>query len=282
MLNIKQLQLIGLTLSMGMGGTAHATLLGLVQQYPDITLNNGTYLVYDHNGVDAGTGLLKLVSKTATLNEGPAWGNSTKTQSYIGSGDTTPDLMFTIAIDNASGDWVNTAANGANKLTIGFGNNTANGAFSWRGDITSFGWEEDNAATPSTNEAGKHFEATWKFTSGDQYLNMPTNMSQFVDGWLAGFNVGGGIKISNAAGFSSLTDAFNQDWVFGTSATTSTIQGQLTTFLAGMSNIQYINSTVQADVFVPIPPALWLWAGALASILPSVRRIKADRLVRSA
>lgn len=278
MINTNQLRITGLAFALGLTGTAEATLLGVVQHYPDITLNNGTYLIYDHDGVDSNTGLLKLVSKTATLNEGPAWGNSTKSQAYIGSGDPNPDLMFTIAIDNATGDWSSNSSNGANKLTIGFGNNvTTAAAFSWQGDITNFGWQE----TPS-NEAGTHFDATWKFTSDDRYVNMPANMSQFVNGWLTGFNDGGGIKISNTAGFSTLNNAFNQDWVFGTSANTTPVQTQLSSFLMNMSSISYINSTVQADVFVPVPPAFWLWAGALTSILPSVRRIKNNNSLKSA
>jgi hypothetical protein len=70
--------------------------------------------------------------------------------------------------------------------------------------------------------------------------------------------------------------------VFGSNASTSTAQSQLSSFLANMSTINYIDSIVQADVFVPIPPAFWLWAGALTTLLPSVRRLKHNTAIKNA
>ncbi len=279
-------------LSLSVSGVAQADLLGVVQTYPDTTLNQ-PYLIYDNNAIDANTGLLKVVAIGATLNEGPNWGNSTLTQMYAGGTDHTPDLMLSIAIDRNTGNWVNSNNPLANKVTINFGNGVVpNGSgntpgFKWMGDITNFGWQEEIAST-STHEYGTFFDATWKMTE-DSYEDMPANMSQFVNNLLttAMIPYEGGIKISNTTGFGDVAHpvAFQRDWVFGTSATTAGVQALLSPFLSGLSTqtcsqntstdcITYVHSTVNADVFVPIPPAFWLWAGALFSILPSFKSIR--------
>ena len=42
--------------------------------------------------------------------------------------------------------------------------------------------------------------------------------------------------------------------------------------------LSLVSSNVSASVFVPIPPALLLWGGALATLLPSLRRFKRNTL----
>lgn len=284
----KQRHLIAVSAILTMSGNAHAALLGVVQAYPDVTLNQN-YLIYDNDGIDSNTGLLKLVAYGSTLNEGPGAGNSTLTQSYSGPGDPYPNLMLAIAINRNTGNWVSTNHPGANKVSIGFGNTVIpNGAaitpgFSWQGNITGFGWQVDIPST-SANESGTFFDASWTFTS-DDYEDMPPSLAQFTDGTLTNAMAAyqGGIKISNSAGFGSISNAFQHDWVFGANANTLGIQSLLSALLTGMSNTacstnnqtgctRFVHSSVTADVFVPIPPALWLWAGAFAWLPPFVRR----------
>lgn len=274
---------------------AEAVLIDVTQNYPDVTLNQN-YLIYDNNGVDSNTGLLKLVSYAATLNEGPGAGNSTLTETYTGPGDFIPNLILTIAIDRITGNWIN--ASSANKVSINFGNSViANGAgntpgFSWQGEITDFGWQQNTDNNPPY-EFGTFFDGIWIFTQ-DDYEDMPANMSQLTDGTLTNNN--GGIKIFNSAGFGAtpFPTAFQRDWVFGTNANTAGIQIVLASYLTGLSSVtcssseqinckSFIHSTVATDVFAtPIPAAFWLWAGALASILPTVKRVKTITIFRSA
>ena len=284
--------LVGPLVSLIIPGIAEAALLGVPQAYSDVTLNQA-YLIYDNNAINNNTGLLKVVSFGSTLNEGPGAGNSTLTQSYTGGSDHTPDLMLSIAIDRTSGNWVNSNNSAANKVTIGFGNSVIpdgvgnTPGFKWTGKVTDFGWQQNTSTNPPYTY-GTFFDATWKFTQ-DDYEDMPATMSQFVDGVLtsamAPFN--GGIKISNSAGFGAVPHptAFQRDWVFGTNASRTNVQNLLSPFLTGLASntcsnntssncISYLNSTVTADVFVPIPPAFWLWAGALGFILPSLKRKK--------
>lgn len=295
MKKMRAMRLFGFAIFMLSIECAEAVLVGVAQTYPDITLNQN-YLIYDNNGVDSNTGLLKLVSYAATLNEGPGAGNSTLTQTYTGPGDSKPDLMISIAIDRLTGNWVNTPA--INKVSINFGNSViANGAgntpgFSWQGQITDFGWQQNIDNNPPY-EFGSFFDGTWKLTQ-DDYEDMPANMNQFTDGTLTNNN--GGIKIFNSAGFgtTSYPTAFQRDWVFGANANTTGIQNVLATYLTGLSTItcssneqtdckSFIHSTITTDVFAtPIPAAFWLWAGALVSILPSVKRAKSINIFRSA
>lgn len=288
--------LVGLVLALAVSENATAMLLGVVQSYPDITLNQN-YLVYDNNAIDSNTGLLKLVSYASTLNEGPGSGNSTLTQSYSGAGDPLPNLMLTIAIDRNTGNWINTANPIANKVSIGFGNSVIpNGStntpgFSWQGNINDFGW----------NSTGTFFDAKWTLT-GDDYEDMPATLAQFTDGVLTSAMAAymGGIKISNSSGFGTVgsPSAFQQDWVFGASANSLSIQtllnnAQFTECSTGTQSdctINFVHSTVTSDVFlpipvasalVPIPAAMWLWAGALAIVTPSIKRIKSRKLAGS-
>ncbi|AEG02582.1 hypothetical protein [Methylomonas methanica] len=294
--------------AMGFTVSAEATLLGVTQasQYPYVNFENA-YLIYDHNGVDNSTGLLTIASFDSRLHS-PSGANVS--QSYMGGSDSTPDAMLTIAINKSNGSWNSISAAGVNQVTINFGNsvsrnnpNTNTPGFSWTGDITGFGWLEDNSFT-SQYEFGTKFDATWQMT-GDAYEDMPSNMSSFIDDYLTSLMSGyqGGIVINNTAGFidpdNAVTNGANQnpgevsnpkawqrDWVFGAGAATdSNLLAALNPLLGGLATtscrkfdstncVSYIDSNVYANVFVPIPPALLLWGGALASLFPFVRRIK--------
>ena len=264
-------------------------------------------------------GQLTLVSFSSTLNSG-AYPAPTATQLYAQTGgpDTTPDKMMTIAIKSSGptstlGTWTSSSNASANKVTITQGSASYNvDTFSWLGDVANVGYLADNTSTSAYYELGTQFDGLWNFTS-DTYNNMAPNMSQFVSGMLTNAmnapnpDYKGGFKISNSAGFTqdgnaanvtssnkvSLANALRRDWVFGTGANTAAVQALLTPYLSGLSAtncssntstncVKYLHSTVLADVFVPIPPAFWLWAGALASILPSVKRIKTNTIFRSA
>jgi len=296
----KLLYLAGLAVFLGTVQTAKADLIGLTMQFPVIDLNN-SYLIYDHNGVNNSTGLLKVVSFGSTLVDGPGPTGNSLTQTYTDNSEFTPDVMLTIAIKKSNGAWSNTTANGANKVTVGFGNSVIENdpattpGFSWTGDITGFGWQENIGAKKSPYEYGTKFDATWKMTN-DDYEDMPAGMGEFVDGILtnAMSAYDGGINITNSAGFGNVPHpkAFQRDWVFGTSATSKGVKDILDPYLGGLSNkscrkfdstncMTYVNSTVFADVFVPIPPALFLWAGALATLFPSLRRLKSNTLTET-
>lgn len=262
-------------------------------------------------------GQLTLVSFGSTLNAEAGSGSPTATQLYAGGGgnDSTPDKMMTIAIQSTGssstlGNWAASTNNtSANKVTITQGTTPTDvDKFSWSGDVTNFGWLADSSSSSAYYELGTQFDGLWKMTS-DTYVNMPAGMSQFVNGVLtsamAAFD--GGFKISNSAGFTqdgnpnntassnkvSLANALKRDWVFGSGANTASVKAMLAPYLTGLSTtncssntstncVKYLNSTVMADVFVPIPPAFLLWAGALTAIIPSVKRIKTSNMLRSA
>ncbi len=285
-------QFIVLCAALAISSNTHATLLGITQAYPDVTLNQN-YLIYDNDAIDSNTDLLKLVSYDSTLNEGPAAGNSTLTQSYSGPGDPYPNLMLAIAINRNTGNWVSTTRPGANKVSIGFGkavipDGSANTpGFSWQGNIPGFGWQEDVPNT-SNNESGTFFDASWTFTN-DNYEDMPSNLVQFTDGSptnaMAAYQ--DGIKISNSAGFGAVshTTTFQRDWVSGANANTLGIQNLLSPLSTGLSTTvcsssnqtdctSFVHSSVTADVFVPAPSALWLWTGTLTALPPFVKRHK--------
>jgi len=284
-----RLCVLGLAASLGLTGSAHATLIGLTQSYPDVSLNN-TYLIYDNNAVDSNTGLLKVVSfgstlsKDSVLNGGSSVTHSV-TQLYTSSTDHTPDTMLTIAIRRSNGNWYQTNATGVNEVTIDFGQSTSGASFSWQGQITNFGWDD------RSGYFGKQMDATWTMDS-DQYVNMPSDLSNFVDGMLtsAMASFEGGINISNSAGFTNMSNPWQRDWVFGGGVSNKAIQNLLTPYLKGLANQNcggrrtsncfqgFIDSNVFADVFVPVPPAAFLWAGALATLVPSMRRMKNNKL----
>ncbi len=286
MIKHPSLLLICLAILISFSFQVKAELIGVKQNYSDISLNQ-SYLIYDNNAIDQSTGLLSIVSFSTTLNEGPNAGNSTVSQTYVDAGDFNPDLMLTIAIDRTTGDWVNSSNPIANQLNIGFGNSVIeNGTpgFNWAGRITDFGWQQDYIDS-ANNEYGTFFDASWTMTE-DRYQNMPAGMGQYVDNILTSQMTGflGGIKISNSVGFANLSHpvAFQRDWVMGTNAESNLVQQLLMPFLSGLSSttcsntdsvecISYLNSTVTADAFIPIPAAFWLWSGALLALLPGFR-----------
>ncbi|MGB0126516.1 MAG: hypothetical protein WBP72_02675, partial [Rhodocyclaceae bacterium] len=194
-------------------GSAQAALLGVVQTYPDVTLNQN-WIVYDHNGVDADSGLFRVVSLGSTLNKGS--GGPTQGQSYAGTGDSTADVMFSVQLNNITGAFE------GGTVSVGFGNNASAAGFSWQGTITGFGFLDN----------GRSFDATWTLNS-DQYRNMPAAFSNFTNGAYSG--APGGMKITNTGGFgagNSWSGVLGRDWVFGTGVQTST--AQITPFLAGL------------------------------------------------
>ena len=248
---MKRFQLAAGVVAMAMGaaGSAHAALLGVVQTFPDITFTSSPYLIYDHNGANATTGRLRIVTGSTTLNEGAAAGGTTLTQSYYALGDSIPDLMLTIDVNNSTGAFVN------GSVSIGFGNTQK---FSWTGAVTNFGFLSNGAS----------FDATWNVGS-DQYVNMPATLSQFVNGYLTGGT--GGIKIANSNGVGG-ANIWAADWIRGTAATTNP---NLTNFTGGLTTPNKTNSTVSVDVFatpVPLPGAVWLLGSGLAVFAPIVRR----------
>lgn len=259
-------------------------------------------------------GQLTLVSFSSTLNSGPV-SAPTATQLYAGGTDKTPNKMMTIGIKSSGpsatiGSWTTSNNPNANKVTITPGTTATDvDTFSWLGNVTHFGWLADSSETRNYYELGTQFDGLWTMTS-DTYSNLPAGMGQFVNGALtsAMANYSGGFKISNSAGFTqngkpsssesknkvTLDNALKRDWVFGTNANKSEIKALLTPYLSGLSTtncssntstncVKYLHSTVMADVFVPIPPAFWLWAGALTALAPSMKRMKnINRLARSA
>lgn len=235
-------------------GNAHAALLGVTQTFPDVTLTAGPYLIYDHNGVNATTGRLTVVSGGVQLAEGAAAGGSTVTQSYFGTGDSVPNVIFNIDVNNTTGAFA------GGSLSIGFGNATGAPRWSWQGVLTNFG----SIGAPGS---GTIFDATWTM-SADQYQNMPATMAQFVNGALVGAT--GGLKINSSAAWGS-TANFGTDWIYGSSPNSPTIA----LYTAGLSSPLYTSSTVLVDVFttpVPLPAAAWLFISGLGLLAPIVRR----------
>ena len=262
---MKRIQILGaLSLAFaGLSGQSHAALLGAVQTFPDTTATTNPYLIYDFNAVNATTGRLLLVSGSSTLAEGPAQGgSSTSAQSYFGSGDSIPDILLTIDVRNGTGGLI-AGSFVAGTVNIGFGNSTTANRWSWTGNITQIGTQ---AGT------GTILDAYWTVTA-DSYQNMPSNMSQFVNGYLTGAS--GGIKINSGAAWGT-TANFGNDWVFGPNPSANT---NLNSFRAGMTNPIQTNSTIAADIFtspVPEPEAALMLLAGLAVIAPMARRRKAQ------
>ncbi len=216
---------------------APPALLNLVQTFPDATLT-GNYIKYDSNGFDGDTGLLSIISNGASFNKASGGSSNTFAQSYLGAGDSVPDVTLTFKIANGTGSLAAGTFEGGN-VTIGFGNVTTNPRFSWTGNITNYGMTADM----------KSLDATWQVTA-DAYQNMTPSFSQFVNGYLT--NGLGGIKINNVGFASARTDSqlFNQDWLFGSNANNTTN----TAYLSGLTNPTRVQGNNTIDVFAsPIP-----------------------------
>lgn len=243
-------------------GSGTSSLVGVSQSFPSIALTDN-YLIYDHNGVDSDTGFLRVVSFSSSLAEGAESGGSSQTQNYsLSVNASVPSITLRLMIANGTGrNPIGTFEGGS--VSIGFGHNTTAARYAWTGNITSFGF--------LTN--GTQFDATWTVTN-DYYENMPSTLSQFVDGYLTGGI--GGIKINNSTAVSSQT--FNNDWAFGPNLSNSQAAinrylQTLTLINGGLTNPIFTSSTAQIDVFaapVPEPETYALMGLGLAMI--AVRR----------
>jgi hypothetical protein len=243
---------------------ANAALIGVTKSFSDVSLSAST-LIYDANGIDANTGLLRVVSTASTLNAS-ALAASTA-QSYLGAGDSVADVMLSFAINNTTGALV--ANSTFNKVSIGFGNfavaNPANFGFSWQGNIFAFG----------ANATGTAFDARWSMTT-DQYQNLGLGLTGaaglFANGALAGMP--GGMIITNTIAIGG-ANIWAFDWVrgqfAGTSGTAYAVQiAPYTTAL--LTTADRLSSTVVADIFVPLPAAAWFMFSGLIALVPAVRR----------
>ena len=249
--------------SLGLWSSAQAALLGVVKSDPDVTLSGST-LLYDSTGVNGSTGLLRVVSTASVLNRGTS---ASIPQSYL-EAVPVPDLMLSFAINNSTGALV--ANSTFNKVSIGFGNAAlSNGTafgFSWSGNIFAFG----------ANANGTAFDARWSMTT-DAYQNLagsniPNAVNLFSNGGLAGLT--GGLIITNTGAISG-TNIWGFDWVRGNNAGTSgaAFSTQISPYTTGIATTSdRLNSTIVADVFVPLPAAAWLLLSGLISLVPVARR----------
>lgn len=254
--------LLGLaaTFALGSGNTAMASVIGVVQASPDVSLLQ-PYLIYDHDGGGAGIGLLTIVAYGSTLYEGAAAGNASQAQQYAPSSS-----VMRIFVDTATGQL---ATGQTSTVNIGYGIGSG-GRYAWQGTITQLG---------SQAGAGRIFDAYWVLGS-DQYQNLSTTtLGQFTNGAFAG--MAGGIIVTNdatgaAAEFGTGNFTFTTDWVYGSAAQNAAIQSQLGTYLASMSSINYMNAATAVDAFVPIPAALSLLMSGLGLFAPMLRRARAS------
>lgn len=274
-MNTHAIKLSRIALLLGFAGIvpmsgAQAALVGETKTAldADVSIINGAYLVYDHNGVNANIGELRLFSTSTTLAETFAEGNSSTGQVYA-----TQTEVLTIHVNNSNGAFVD------GTVGIDVGTNANQAHFSWTGTINSFGFANVAANTI--------FDATWTVTS-DNYANSTTStpftgaLSQFTNGYLAGGS--GGIVITNTKGFGVLascsgtgcvagTPGFGNDWIMGTAAQTTP---SLSSFIGQLDSTKLmINSTVKADIFAtPVPEAstYGMMLVGLAMLAPLVRR----------
>lgn len=269
MISLKKLLVGGLCSMLGVlaMGNAHAALIGVTQNYPDVSLSAST-LIYDANGVNATTGLLRIVSLGSTLSK--AANQSTPTQLYTGAGDAVADVMLSFAINNQTGALV--ANNTYNKVSVGFGNlalsSPTNFGFSWKGNITNFGF----------NSTGTAFDATWKFAQ-DLYQQMPMGYAGFKNNLLTG--LGAALNISNTVALSG-ANIWAYDWVRGQFACSTTCKAAYSAQIAPYTtllskNADRANSTVVADLFVPLPAAGWLMLTGLIGFIRFAGRSKLAR-----
>lgn len=255
-----RIALAGLLAGLFAAGGAQAALIGVTQTFPDVSFTS-VYLAYDHDGVSANTGLLRVVANTSTLNEGAAAGGSTQLQSYLAAGDSIPDVMLSFQVRNGTGGFTAGTLVGGS-VSIGFGNAAASPRFSWTGTVNQFGW---------ATGIGTIFDATWS-VGADQYQNLSAaNFPQFVNGFLSGGS--GALKLTSSASWGAGAN-FSNDWVFGINPASNT---NLNDYRAEMTSPVQTNSTITADVWaspaaVPLPAGLWILGSGLLALAPAVRR----------
>jgi hypothetical protein len=241
--------------ALGLAGTAHASLIGVTTGFPDTTLQANPTIIYNHVGGGTGVGQLTVITTASTLTA--ASGGPTATQNY--AGDTPPeDLMLTIDVNNSTGAFV------SGTVSVALGDTTTAARWSWAGNVTQFGFVD-----PTKSSSGTIFDARWHMTA-DTYQNMPANMAQFVNNYLAGQNGALDLLSSTAWGTASASKTnFGNDWIYG--ATPGSVPSVFTT---GMVNPILVTSTVSSDIWiapVPLPAAVWLLLSGLGVVLPGMR-----------
>jgi hypothetical protein len=237
-------------------GNAHAALIGVATGYPDTTLGNSA-MIYNHSGGGAGIGRLTVIASYATLTA--ASGGASAVQNY--GGDTpTADVMLTINVNDLTG------ALQSGTVSVALGDSTTAAGWTWTGKVTQFGFVDPTK--PST--AGTIFDARWQMTA-DTYQHMPTNMSQFVNNYLAGRN--GALDLLSTASWGGTAAGkanFGNDWIYA-----SNPSAVPAAFTAGLSAPILVTSTGLSHMWVtpvPLPGAAWLFLSGLALAAPAVRR----------
>jgi hypothetical protein len=238
----------------GLAGSAQAQLLGVVQGPADTKATTKAYLIYDHNAVDANTGLLRLVSGAFTLTEPASAGGGSVKLAYLETEDSIPDVLLSIQVHNGSGGFA-AGSFVSGLVSIGYGNSTTANRWQWNGTITALGSQ--------SGTGGTILDARWNVTA-DQYQNMPSNMSQFINGYLSGGT--GGIKIGSSAAWGTLSAGnFTNDWVYGTELSED---NNMAGYRQGMTSpIIQTDSKITVDIFaspVPEPATGWLMIIGLA------------------
>jgi hypothetical protein len=252
-------------------GAAQAAVLGVVQIKPDVTLGTSAF-IYDHNAINANTGLLTIFAPSSTLFN--SVGTNIATQTFGAAGITNQDLasqlMLTFAINNSTGALVSNAT--YNKVNIYGTTATApNFTFSWQGNITALGF--------STTNSGTNFDARWTMTSdtyqaGSSWAGVDLSPTGSTTGGMI-FNTTADI-LSASSGGVLLSDSslFLYDWTLGALAASKVSDTGFTGANSIALTAGYFTAstaTQGVDVFVPIPGAGLLFGSGLG-LLASLRR----------
>lgn len=239
-------------LVLGVSLNAHAALIpGVTQTYPDVSMGNATYIVFDHNAAGASIGTLFIVTQLNVLNEGPGAGNSTQSQSYSA-------LTQVLSVNVTS-----TGAFAGGTVSILSGTGAAK--FAWSGTVTNAGF---NTVGTSTSPL---LNGTWTVTS-DTYSGLnQANLGQFVNGYLTGAS--GGFNVNTqGTGFTLSNASLLSDWIVGSAASAPTLPSGIA---AGLTTPYYYTANVTVDVFatpVPLPTSAWMFLGGLILLVPVLRR----------